>query len=93
MGPSGETPLAEHRRRMKQNGVVRVEVQVDKEDAALVRAVARALTDPARDGPARALLRRYFAEPRAGLKALLAAAPLKGVTIERARDPGRPVDL
>ena len=79
---------------MKRRGLVRVEVQVRKEDAPLVRRVAQALGDPARAADARALLRGRFAEPRArGLKALLAAAPLEGIDLERDRDTGRPVDL
>ena len=48
----------------------------------------------AREADTRALLRRRFAAPRAkGLKALLAAAPLEGIDLERARDTGRPLDL
>ena len=38
--------LSAYRRRLKQRGVVRVEVHVRKNDAALVRGVARALCDP-----------------------------------------------
>ena len=79
---------------MKRRGVVRVEVQVRKEDAALVRRVASALIDPEREADARALLRQRFAEPRVkGLKALLATAPLGGIDLERARDTGRTVEL
>ncbi len=86
--------VASYRRRMKRQGVVRVEVQVRKEDAALVRRVASALIDPEREAEARALLRQRFAEPRAkGLKAVLAAAPLEGIDLERARDTGRTVEL
>jgi hypothetical protein len=87
-------PIAAYRRRMKRQGIVRVEVQVRKEDAVLVRRVAGALVDPERAAEARALLRRRFAElPPKGLKALLAAAPLEGVDLERSRDRGRSVDL
>ncbi len=86
--------VASYRHRMKRQGVVRVEVQVRKEDAALLRRVASALIDPEREAEARALLRQRFAEPRAkGLKALLAAAPLEGIDLERVRDTGRTVDL
>ena len=89
-----KNPLASYRRRMKRQGVVRVEVQVRKEDAALVRSVASALTDPEREADARALLRQRFAEPRTKrLKALLAAAPLEGIDLERTRDTGRTVKL
>ncbi len=89
-----KNPVTIYRRRMKRQGIVRVEVQVRKEDAALVRRVADALVDPQRAAEARALLRHRFAEPpQKGLKALLAAAPLEGIDLERSRDRGRAVDL
>lgn len=94
MAKTLKTPLGNYRRRMKQQGVVRVEVQVRKEDAVLVRGVARALADPEREAEARALLRQRFAvPPAAGLKALLTAAPLEGINLDRDRDSGRPIDL
>ena len=86
--------LSAHRRRLKRRGVVRVEVQVRKQDAALVRGVADALSDPTREAEARALLRERFGAAKAkGLKALLAAAPLEGIDLTRARDLGRDVAL
>jgi hypothetical protein len=87
-------PLAAYRRRLKRRGVVRVEVQVRKSDAALVRDVVQALTDPAREAETRAILRQHFGAPKAkGLKALLAAAPLEGIDLTRERDFGRRVPL
>ena len=89
-----KTPLTSFRSRQKREGIVRVEVQVRKEDAALLRSVARALSDPARATEARSVLKARFAEPVAmGLKALLASAPLDGIEIERSRDLGRQIDL
>ncbi len=86
--------LSAHRRRLKRRGVVRVEVQVRKEDAVLLRGVAQALSDPAREAEARALLRERFGATGAkGLKALLAAAPLEGIDLARERDLGRDVPL
>jgi len=86
--------LSAHRRRLKRRGVVRVEVQVRKQDASLVRGVADALSDPAREAEARALLRERFGAAKAkGLKALLAAAPLEGIDLTRERDLGRDVVL
>lgn len=86
--------LSNYRRRMKRRGVVRLEVQVRKEDAALVRGVVDALADPGRETETRALLRERFGEaPAKGLKALLAAAPLEGIELERERDAGRDVEL
>ena len=94
MTSSRKSPLASYRRRMKSQGLVRVEVQVRKEDAPLVRSVAAALADPERAAEARALLRQRFEEPPAkGLKALLAEAPLEGIDLDRPRDTGRDIDL
>ncbi|MSP75129.1 MAG: hypothetical protein EXR12_03240 [Rhodospirillaceae bacterium] len=86
--------LTKFRARQKRQGVVRVEVQVRREDAALVRRIAHTLLDPARGIEARALLKQQFNEPSIkGLKALLAAAPFDGIDLERIRDTGRKVDL
>jgi hypothetical protein len=79
---------------MERRGFVRIEVNVRKEDASLVRRVASALSDPSRQAEARMLLRQRFVEPpRVSLKALLASAPLEGIDLERSRDPGRDIDL
>ncbi|HTU02551.1 MAG TPA: hypothetical protein VMG58_12070 [Candidatus Sulfotelmatobacter sp.] len=85
--------VARYRGRMKRKGFVRLEIQVRREDAPLLRSVAGALASAEQD-EARALLRERFA-PREtrGLKALLAAAPLEGVDLERIRDTGRAVEL
>ena len=94
MAKTRKSPLASYRRRLKRQGIVRVEVQVRKEDAALVRSVARALADPGHAEETRTLLRTRFAAPEAkGLKALLAEAPLEGIELERSPDTGRTVDL
>ena len=86
--------LSTYRRRLKRRGVVRLEVHVRKDDAALVRGVVKALGDPDRETEARALLRERFGMGKAkGLKALLAAAPLEGIDLGRARDLGRDVEL
>ena len=79
---------------MQRRGLVRVEVNVRKEDATLVRRVALALSDPSRQAETRRLLRQRFVEPpKVSLKALLASAPLDGIELDRSRDPGRDVDL
>ncbi len=86
--------LTTYRRRLKRRGVVRLEVHVRKDDAALLRGVVIALADPEREGEARALLRERFGSGRAkGLKALLASAPLEGIDLSRDRDLGRDVKL
>jgi hypothetical protein len=84
---------AASRGHLKQPGMVRLEVRVRKDDAALVRGVVRALSDPKRETEARALLGRLGGERTQNLKALLAAAPLEGVKLERERDFGQDVDL
>ena len=71
---------------------MRVEVLVRKEDATLVRSVAGALVDPQRAAETRTALRERFGHRAGkGLKALLAAAPLEGIDLERDRDTGRTV--
>ena len=86
--------LIAHRRRRKRQGIVRLEVHVRKSDAVLIRGLVEALADPARGAEARAAMREHFAPAAAkGLKALLAAAPLDGIDLRRARDRGRDVDL
>jgi hypothetical protein len=94
MSKTGKKTLAAFRRRQKRQGIVRLEVHVRKDDAALVRNVVKALGDPQRETEARALLRERFGRGGAmGLKALLAAAPLEGIDLGRERDIGRDVDL
>ena len=94
MTGKAKSPIASHRARRRRQGFVRVEVNVRKEDAPLVRLLASALSDPARQAEARALLRQRFADPsQVSLKALLASAPLEGIELDRSRDPGRDVDL
>lgn len=94
MANARKTPLESFRKRQKNNGNVRVEVQVRKEDAELLRSVARALSDPTREMETRSLLKARFIVPSpVGLKALLASAPLDGIELERSSDLGRSVNL
>ena len=94
MAHTDPSPVTQWRKRRRRQGFVRVEVQVRKEDASLVRDVAAALGDPEREAEARAILREKIAAPYAGgLKALLASAPLEGIDLERQRDFGRDVSL
>ena len=88
------SPVARHRKRLRQSGAVRLEVKVRKEEVELVRSVARALADPARrEDTQRLLRRRVQRQGSLGLKALLAAAPLEGIDLERSGDQGREIDL
>jgi hypothetical protein len=94
MTGKAKSPVAKHRARMERRGLVRVEIKVHKEDVSLLRCVATALSDPARRGEARLLLRQRFVEPpKVSLKALLAAAPLDGIELDRSRDLGRDIEL
>jgi hypothetical protein len=94
MTSRARSSVAKHRARKAREGLVRIEVNVRREDASLIRQVASALSDPARQAAARALLQRRFVEPaNPGLKALLASAPLEGIDLERSQDVGRDVDL
>jgi hypothetical protein len=91
---ASKSSLVRHRARKAREGFVRVEVNVRKEDAGLVRDVAAALSDPARQADARKILRlRFAAPPKQSLKALLTAAPLEGIDLTRNPDFGRDVDL
>ena len=89
--PTGQNQaVRRYRERLKREGWVRCEVKIPREDVALIRGVAAVLSDPKRDAAARALLRTHFGDSSPqSLKALLAAAPLEGIDIERSADPGR----
>ena len=90
MAKTDQSPVTQWRKRRQRQGFVRVEVQVRKEDASLVRDVATALGDPGRESETRALLREKITKPRAGgLKMLLATAPLEDIDLERSREFGR----
>ena len=89
--PTGQNQaVRRYRERLKREGWVRCEVKIPREDVALIRGIAAVLSDPKRDAAARALLRAHFGDSSPqSLKALLAAAPLEGIDIERSADPGR----
>lgn len=93
MSDAQQRALARHRSRRQQAGMVRLEVQVRRDDVELVRGIARALADPTREAQTRALLRERVGQVPVDLKALLATAPLDGVDLEREHDLGRPVEL
>jgi len=82
------------RKRQAELGFVRVEVQVRKEDAPLVREVAQALADPARHDAACVALKEHVAPAsRPSFKSLISAAPLESIELERQQDFGRDIDL
>ncbi len=89
--PSAVTKWHKH---SKQEGFVRLELHVRKEDVSLVKGVVKALGDPVREREARALLHKEIAMPNAvGFKEYLASAPLEGVDLSRPRDLGGDIDL
>ena len=86
--------VAEHRKRLKSRGLVRIELRAPAQDAALLREIAAALADSERGARTRIALNELFAMHRArNFKEFLAAAPLEGLDLERNRDTGRQVDL
>lgn len=97
MPSSTRSALAAHRRRQKRRGLARVEVQVPRQDAELVRAVARELRDA--DGAAlRAQLAALAQPPKSGQSILtMLACDLPDEAfdpmLERDRRTPRPVDL
>jgi len=94
MMAANQSPTTQWRKRKAALGFVRVEVQVRKEDAPLLREVASALTDPARQDTTRTALREQVsggAPP--SFKTLLSSAPLEGIDLDRQQDLGRDVDL
>ena len=84
-----------HRKRLKERGLVRVEIQAPEGDKDLIRKVAGLLRgDPSRAAEVRSRLRQMIGEGhKPSLKSLLASAPLEGVDLTRDRDLGRDVEL
>lgn len=93
MAKSQRNALSAHRRRLKRRGIARLELRVRRDDVALVRGVVEALSDPAREGETRALLRERFGGGHAkSFKAMLAEAPLEGIDLTRQIDFGRDIE-
>src|SRR5260370_32110960 len=86
--------VAEHRKRLKQRGLVRIELRAPKKDAPLLRAIGGALADPARAARTRTVPRELVAVHHAQcFKEFLAAAPLEGADLDRNPDTGRDIDF
>lgn len=87
--------VAEHRKRLKSRGLVRIELRAPAQDAALLREIAAALAAPERGARARQVLHAHF-DPYAGLglKELLAAAPLDlELDFDRRADVNREIEF
>ena len=95
MASSQHRALTKHRARLKQRGLVRVEVQVSATDADLIRRTAHSLRGETRVATrlGAQLLRLVGVASTPGLKELLAAAPLEGIELARPQDLGRDVEL
>lgn len=94
MSTSQERALRNHRRRLKERGLRRVEVEATDADASLIRELARLLrAGGERAATARRILTNAIVLNEPGLKELLASAPLEGIRITRSRDTGRTIDL
>ena len=94
MARSQEKALKNHRLRLKEKGLKRVEVEAREADASLIRQLAKTLrTDGDKAREVRQSLIDLLASEQTGLKELLLSAPLEGIRITRSRDTGRPVEL
>jgi hypothetical protein len=95
MNTSQQRAIEDYRKRLKERGLVRLEVQVLEPDAPLIRQITKVLRgDPLHATKIRARLRQIIGtEQKHGLKVLLASAPLEGIDLSRPRDRGRDVDL
>jgi hypothetical protein len=94
MATSQEKALRNHRRRLKEKGLKRVEVEATNSDASLIRQLARVLRAGGEKAEeARQLLIEIIASSEPGLKELLVSAPLEGTRVKRSRDTGCPIEL
>ena len=94
MSEAQKKAIQNFRARLSREGFVRVEVRVPKVDAAFVRDIAKALSDPALAEQVRAALKT----PKSiysgmSFKEFLASAPLEGIDLTRDKDTGRDIDL
>ena len=88
--PLSNNYVVRHRKRQKRLGIVRVEVQVPAEDAALLEAVAKALKNPQHTHRTRTLLREIAASPAPSPKTLLTTGPdFVDLNLDHTQDLGR----
>ena len=92
--PKKDSALQQFRARQKREGMARVELQVRREDAVLMRHIARDLTDPDRSVATRqALLACINRNAPASLKDHLLLPAIGELDLVRSADTGRAVDL
>jgi hypothetical protein len=92
MSSSQRRAVSNHRSRLRERGVVRLEVKVRKQDVPLVRGVVTALNDPTREEEARAMLRERFSDAT-GFKEFLLQAPIDDLDLDRPEADAREVEL
>ena len=86
--------LQQFRARQKRDGMARLELQVRREDAGLMRHIARDLADPSRSAATRqALLACINQNAPSSLKDHLLSAPQDELDLRRSPDTGRSVAL
>ena len=94
MSASQDKAVRDHRRRLKERGLKRVEIHAAESDAALIRQLAKILReDSDRSALLRTRLDDMVTERPTGLKLLLVAAPLEGIRITRSQESGRTIEL
>lgn len=93
MSTSQERALRNYRRRLKQHGIKRLELQASEQDAVLLRKLAKILRGEGHESDSIRMRLRAMLRKPGNVKELLAAAPLEGVQISRSRDRGRIVEL
>lgn len=94
MSASQDKAVRDHRRRLKERGLKRVEIHAAESDAALIRQLAKILReDSDRSALLRTRLGDMVTERPTGLKLLLVAAPLEDIRITRSQESGRTIEL
>jgi molybdenum cofactor biosynthesis enzyme MoaA len=92
MTTGNHNSVAKHRKRLKDLGLARIEVQVPSDDAELIRRTAQSLRGEMA-ATLRVQLQRLVGASSIGLKDILASAPLDDIDLTRDRDVGRGVEL
>ena len=95
MTPAQKRAIERHRRRLKDNGMARVEGNVPENDKSLIKAIASKLRNTNQESETfRHSLAKALASPRPmTFKELLECAPLDGVDLERSKEGWREVEL
>ena len=95
MTPAQKRATEQHRKRLKEKGIARVEVNVPENDKSLIKAIAAKLRNTHQESEEfRHSLLNALASPRPmNFKELLECAPLDGVDLERSREGWREIEF